>query len=138
MAGIVVAVVVVVAATAFGLLRRARDGRIRAVSHIVSRPSPELAGLGVRPGVVTLLQFSSAFCAPCRATRVVCEQVARTAEGVAHVEVDAESHLAAVRELGIRRTPTVLVISPTGVIVGRAEGTPTLAHVRAAIGAVHA
>lgn len=133
-AGLIAAVAVIVAAAAFGVLRKARDGRVRAVSM----SSPALARLGVRPGQTTLLQFSSAFCAPCRATRVVCEQVARTTPGVAHVEVDAESHLDAVRELGIRRTPTVLVVSPSGVIVGRAEGTPTLSHVRAALGAVHA
>jgi thiol-disulfide isomerase/thioredoxin len=131
-AGVIAAVAVVLAAAVFGLLRKARDGRVRAVSM----SSPALEKLGVQPGRVTLLQFSSAFCAPCRATRVVCEQVARTTPGVAHVEVDAESNLAAVRELGIRRTPTVLVISAGGAIVGRAEGKPTLAQVRAALEAV--
>ena len=131
-AGVIAAAAVLLAAAIFGLLRRARDGKVRAVS--VS--SPALETLGVRPGRITLLQFSSAFCAPCRATRVICAEVARTTPGVTHLEVDAESHLAAVRELGIRRTPTVLVISPDTTIVGRAEGTPTLAQVRAALGAV--
>ena len=41
----------------------------------------------------TLLQFSSAFCAPCRATRRVLADVAEVVPGVAHVEVDAEHHL---------------------------------------------
>jgi hypothetical protein len=54
----------------------------------------DLEKLGVTPGTpVTLLQFSTAFCAPCRATRVYCADLARTIPGVRHVEVDAESHL---------------------------------------------
>ncbi|WP_117213316.1 TlpA family protein disulfide reductase [Allorhizocola rhizosphaerae] len=131
-AGLIVAVAVILAAAAFGVLRRARDGRVRAVSM----SSPALEQLGVRPGQVTLVQFSSAFCAPCRTTRVVCAEVARTTPGVTHVEVDAESHLAQVRELGIRRTPTVLIVSPTGEVIRRAEGAPTLAQLRAALSAL--
>ena len=68
-----------------------------------------LAALGVGPAQATLLQFSSAFCAPCRALRRVSSEVAAMVTGVQHVEVDAESHLEAVRALGIWRTPTLLV-----------------------------
>ncbi|MBV1850316.1 thioredoxin family protein [Catellatospora sp. NEAU-YM18] len=92
-----------------------------------------LRELGVPTGTVTLLQFSSAFCAPCRATRVICAHVAETVPGVAHVEIDAESRLEAVRALDIWRTPTVLVIDATGRIAGRAQGTPTRAQVLAAV-----
>jgi thiol-disulfide isomerase/thioredoxin len=94
---------------------------------------PVLAALGVPPGEVTLLQFSSAFCAPCRATRVVCAEVARATPGVAHVEVDAESRLDAVRALDIWKTPTVLIVDADGRIAGRAQGTPTRAQVLAAV-----
>ena len=98
------------------------------------QPDPRLlADLGVRPGAVTLLQFSSAFCAPCRATRLVCAQVAGMLDGVRHVEVDAESHLEAVRALGVERTPTVFVIDAAGRVVRRATGAPTRAHVVAAV-----
>ncbi len=62
----------------------------------------------------TLLQFSSAFCAPCRATRRVLAEVADVVPGVAHVEVDAEHHLEAVRRLGVLRTPTTLVLAADG------------------------
>ena len=48
----------------------------------------------------TLLQFSSAFCAPCRATRRTLAEVAAMVPGVTHVEVDAEHHLDLVRRLG--------------------------------------
>jgi thiol-disulfide isomerase/thioredoxin len=72
-----------------------------------------------------LLQFSSAFCAPCRATRHVLDAVAATDPGVRHVEVDAEHHLDVVRRLGILRTPTTLVLGPDGREVTRATGAPT-------------
>ena len=82
----------------------------------------------------TLVQFSSAFCSPCRATRRVLEEVATTVEGVAHIEVDAESHLELVRRLDVRRTPTVLVLDPAGTVVRRASGQPRKVDVIAALG----
>lgn len=82
----------------------------------------------------TLVQFSSAFCAPCRATRRVLGEVAGLVPGVAHVEIDAESRLDLVRELGILRTPTVLVLDAAGRVVRRAAGQPRKADVIAALG----
>ena len=55
-------------------------------------------------------------------------------DGVAHVEIDAESHLELVRRLDIRRTPTVLVLGPDGRIAKRASGQPRKADVIAALG----
>jgi thiol-disulfide isomerase/thioredoxin len=83
----------------------------------------------------TLLQFSTAFCAPCRATRRILADVAGLTDGVAHVEIDAESRLDLVRELGVLRTPTVLVLAADGTIVRRASGQPRKPDVIAAIGA---
>jgi thiol-disulfide isomerase/thioredoxin len=83
----------------------------------------------------TLLQFSSAFCAPCRATRRTLAEVESMVEGVRHVELDAESHLDLVRRLDILRTPTVLVLDATGAIVTRASGQPRKPDVIAALGA---
>ncbi|MDT0446308.1 TlpA family protein disulfide reductase [Streptomyces johnsoniae] len=82
----------------------------------------------------TLVQFSTAFCRPCRATRQVLAEVAGMVEGVAHVEIDAESRLALVRELGIRATPTVLVLDAAGREMRRAAGQPRKADVIAALG----
>jgi thiol-disulfide isomerase/thioredoxin len=84
----------------------------------------------------TLLQFSSAFCAPCRATRVILADVAGRVPGIAHVEVDAESHLDLVRALGVLRTPTVFVLGADGAISARASGQPRKADVIGALGAV--
>ncbi|GAA4938967.1 hypothetical protein GCM10023224_20390 [Streptomonospora halophila] len=89
------------------------------------------AGLGER---ATLVQFSTAFCQPCRATRRVLAEVSSMVEGVAHVEVDAESHLDLVRRLDIMRTPTVLVLDAGGRITQRAAGQPRKPDVIAALG----
>jgi thiol-disulfide isomerase/thioredoxin len=88
--------------------------------------------LGAR---ATLLQFSSAFCAPCRATRRILAEVAGMTEGVAHIEIAAEARLDLVRELNVLRTPTVLVLAGDGRIVRRASGQPRKPDVIAAIGA---
>jgi MYXO-CTERM domain-containing protein len=136
--GLVVAAVALAAATAFGLWRRRRDGRLRATSTQPRDTPPSvpalLTALGVLEGTpATLLQFSSAFCAPCRAVRRVCADVAGAVDGVRHVEVDAESHLDAVRELGIWRTPTVLIVDRSGRVVQRASGVPAKGQVIAAV-----
>ncbi|MEU6217563.1 thioredoxin family protein [Streptomyces sp. NPDC047022] len=84
----------------------------------------------------TLVQFSSAFCAPCRATRRILTEVAAMVPGVAHVEIDAEQRLELVRALDVVRTPTVLVLDAEGRIVRRAAGRPRTADVIAALGEV--
>ena len=140
---VLVVVVVLLTATAFGLWRMRQDGRIRGVDPSGSGPADELdpgsrlsaadleTSLGER---ATLVQFSTAFCQPCRATRRVLAQVAEQVPGVAHVEIDAESHLDLVRRLDVRRTPTVFVLDADGVIVRRAVGAPRPADVVAALG----
>lgn len=87
--------------------------------------------LGVR---ATLVQFSTAFCQPCRATRRVLAEVAGMVAGVAHVEIDAEERLELVRRLEILGTPTVLVLDADGLLVRRASGQPRRVDVIAALG----
>lgn len=72
----------------------------------------------------TLVQFSSAFCQPCRATRLLLEDVAASTQGVAHIEIDAEAHLDLVREMGVTRTPTTFILNAQGDIVGKSVGLP--------------
>ncbi len=95
------------------------------------------AGLGIDTTgsgtALTLVQFSSAFCAPCRTTRVLCEEIARTTPAVRHVEIDAESHLDAVRALDVRRTPTLFIVDRTGRILRRASGAPDRTGLRGAV-----
>jgi thiol-disulfide isomerase/thioredoxin len=125
--GLWVALGAVVAAMVFGLWRLISDGRFRQPTASVESASllagtPWAGALGER---ATFVQFSSAFCAPCRATRRVLSEVVAGTEGVAHVEIDAELHLDVVRRLGILRTPTTLVLDPGGRELGRAVGAPT-------------
>ena len=56
-------------------------------------------------------------------------------DGVAHVEIDAESRLDLVRRLDVLRTPTMFVLGRDGQITHRASGQPRKAEVIAAIGA---
>jgi len=129
-----VCVVVLALASAYGVLHGRRSGRVR----VRGRDDGKRLGtaeLGRELGErATLVQFSSAFCAPCRATRRVLGEVAGMVPGVAHVELDAEDHLDLVRELDILKTPTVLVLDADGHVVRRATGQPRRADVIAALG----
>lgn len=84
----------------------------------------------------TLVQFSSAFCSPCRATRALLEDVTAEMSDVVHVEIDAESQLELVRKLDIRSTPTTLFVDRNGHEVGRAMGAPKRDQVLTAISAI--
>ncbi|MFF3397476.1 TlpA family protein disulfide reductase [Streptomyces sp. NPDC002659] len=130
----VVCAVVLAAASVFGVWRRRSGGRLKVRGRDAGRRlgADELgAELGER---ATLVQFSSAFCQPCRATRRTLAEVTAMVDGVTHVEIDAEERLALVRELGILGTPTVLVLDADGRIVTRASGQPRRADVIAALG----
>jgi len=123
------------ASASFGVWWSRRDGRTRDVAD-GRLGADDLAALGIAtPGQrATLVQFSSAFCAPCRATRRILGEVADMVDGVTYAEVDAESHLDAVRRFGVLRTPTVLVLDRDARVVVRASGLPRKADVLAAVG----
>lgn len=147
MTGLVIALAAVVLALGFGGYRAVTDGRFRgthrvrgteqagddraqagvegadavtAWSHVTSSVGD--AVLGER---ATLVQFSSAFCAPCRAARRTLSDVAAAVPGVVHLEIDAEHHLELVRAVDVLRTPTTLVLDAAGREVTRASGAPT-------------
>ena len=84
----------------------------------------------------TLVQFSSAFCAPCRTTRVILADVASSADGIVHHDIDAEAELDLVRELSILRTPTTLILDSAGREITRAAGAPRRDQVIAALEAL--
>ncbi|WP_189310633.1 thioredoxin family protein [Streptomyces brasiliensis] len=134
MTGLVVCVAVLAVASVYGVLHKRRNGRVRVRARDDGKRlgAAELGDeLGER---ATLVQFSSAFCAPCRATRRVLGEVAGMVPGVTHVEIDAEANLDLVRELDILKTPTVLVLDADGRVVRRATGLPRKADVIAALG----
>jgi thiol-disulfide isomerase/thioredoxin len=145
-AGAWVLISAVAAALGFGGYRAIVDGRFSGTHRVrggqaattVTAPASVLEGadleheLGER---ATLLQFSSAFCAPCRATRRVLADIADAVPGVVHVEVDAEHHLELVRRLGVLRTPTTLILDSHGAEITRAAGAPRKEQVLSSLAA---
>ncbi|MFT4187092.1 MAG: thioredoxin family protein [Aeromicrobium sp.] len=137
MSGVWVLLAAVVAAGAVALAKRWWDGRFRAAGEGTDVDVVTAEEIGAPLGErATLLQFSSAFCAPCRATRLVLAEVAAGRDDVAHVEVDAEANLGLVRRLGVLRTPTVVVLDGRGAVRGRASGAPRREQVEAALAVV--
>ena len=129
--------IVLVLATGYGLWYQRTRGEFRR-KKTVNGPTLTAAIVGTELGArATMVQFSSAFCTPCRATKVLLEDMVKTLSDVRYAHVDAESHLELVRELDIRSTPTTLFLNHAGVEVGRAMGTPKRAQVHAALAAIH-
>jgi thiol-disulfide isomerase/thioredoxin len=127
-------VIVLAIATAFGFWHNRSRGKVVVKSDKGLITAAMIgADLGSR---ATLLQFSSAFCGPCRATRLLIEDVTADMADVAHVEVDAEANLELVRKLDIRSTPTTLFLDSLGHEVGRAMGAPKRDQVLKAISAI--
>ena len=129
-----------VLATVGALIVRRRGGRLTGSGlggsrRPITRPRPLTgADLGQPLGSrATLLQFSSSFCAPCRAAKQLLADVAARDDGVAHVEINVADRMDLVRLLDVRRTPTVFVLGPQGQITRRASGLPRRDEVVAAV-----
>ena len=130
-------VVVLALAIAFGVWYTRSRGEFRR-KKTVNGPKLDASIIGVELGSrVTMVQFSSAFCSPCRATKALLEDMVKTMRDVRYAHIDAESHLELVRQLDIRSTPTTLFLNAAGVEVGRAMGTPKRSQVLAAVNAIH-
>ena len=129
----------VLAGTVFGMWQQ------RLARPVLGGPARPGGGRSARPltaddlgierlgGNATLVLFSTAFCAPCRHTRVILRDVADRLPGVRFVDIDAESHLELVRALGVVKTPTVLIVDAHGRERTRAVGQPRSADVMAAL-----
>ncbi|GEL93932.1 thioredoxin family protein [Cellulomonas composti] len=139
-------------ATLVGLWWRSRNGRYSAVPPDVVRAAEAYdegaadahdegrddrlrpAELGIALGsVATFVQLSSEVCAPCRRTHAVLAELAAHEPGVSHVELDVAQHLDLVRRFHVMRTPTVLVLDPSGVVVGRMSGATDRRHAHHAL-----
>jgi thiol-disulfide isomerase/thioredoxin len=122
---VVVAALVVTALAAWW--QRTRSGALRGVEGGEDVPPNavfERLGIRATEADLTVVQFSTAFCAPCRATKARLEQMQRSRPGLAVVQIDAESHLDEVRELDVRRTPTLFYLDRAGRLIGRSSGAP--------------
>jgi thioredoxin-like negative regulator of GroEL len=144
--GLIVLVVALVAAGVAGFAMRLRQGRFRSPSRtdaadstrssasgIVLTASDLGAPLGQRG---TLVQFSTEFCAYCPQTRELLTELARTRDGLAFVEIDADDRMDLARRLHVFTTPTILVLAADGSIASRAAGQPRMSDVLAAVGGV--
>ena len=128
--------IVLAIASAYGFWWKKREGAIRTKKAVPgNRLNAEILGedLGSR---ATMVQFSSAFCAPCKATHALLSQMVIPMDDVKHIHIDAESHLELVRQLDIRSTPTTIFLNREGIEVGRAAGTPKRDQVVAALAAI--
>lgn len=128
---------VLISASAYGFWYQRTRGKVnqRHVTPSAPRLTAEIIGapLGSR---VTLVQFSSAFCTPCRATKFLLQDIVSKMDDVVHVDIDAEAHLDLVRQLDIRSTPTTLILDRNGIEVGRAVGAAKREQVMAALESV--
>ena len=132
--GAYVLLAVLALSVAFGIYRKVSDGRLR--EEIV----PPLQGLSEHlhldhdhPPQVTLLQFSSEFCQPCRVTNKLLDEVTNSFPAICHIELDVVEHMDLVKTYGITRTPTTLIIDKSGTVHFRATGVPKKAELTAAV-----
>jgi len=136
MGALVLAAVLAVTVLASWWLRT-RNGALRTVDEPSGTAQAVLRRLGATPeaAALTIVQFSTAFCAPCRATKARLEQLQASRPDLAVVHVDAESHLDEVRELDVRRTPTLFYLDRDGRLIGRSSGAPAPAELTALVDA---
>ena len=126
--------IVLALASAYGIWYQRSRGAIRDKERAGIITAQMIgAPLGTR---ASLVQFSSAFCTPCRATRALLENVVEGLSDVVHIDIDAEDHLELVRELNILSTPTTLILDSRGHEVGRAVGAPKREQVLNALAAI--
>ena len=129
-------VIVLALAIAFGVWYTRSRGEFRK-KKTINGPTLDAGIIGVELGArVTMMQFSSAFCSPCRATKALLEDMVKSMPDVRYAHIDAESHLELVRKLDIRSTPTTLFLNGDGIEVGRAMGTPKRSQVLDAVNAI--
>lgn len=111
-----------------GVVWRVGDGRRRGGAGTV-----DLAGLGVVPGRVTLVQFSTQTCARCPQVRRMLQGIASARADLDHVDVDLTHR----PDLSVRHrvlsTPTTFVIGADAALVARFTGVPRRADVEAAL-----
>ena len=123
MDGVLVVVVVLALAGAFGIYRQKTEGTVKAVQPSVV-PAPVDHGIGELGERGTILQFSSAFCQPCKAAKVISKDIANIVPGVKHIDIDAESNLELVRTFNVMRTPTIFVLNKDGQVSAKISGVP--------------
>jgi len=122
--------------TVIGVVMHFRAGHIRKTIREVLLTEDDLGQ--TLAAKATFVQFSTAFCQPCRATKLMLNAITKDNSDIGHIEIDAESHLDLVRKFHITRTPTTLVVDRSGRVIGKAVGLPKKQEVLATISALSA
>ena len=120
--------------TVIGVVMHFRAGHIRKTIREVLLTEEDLGQ--TLAAKATFVQFSTAFCQPCRATKLMLNALTKDTPEIGHIEIDAESHLDLVRKFHITRTPTTLVVDRSGRVIGKAVGLPKKQEVLATIAAL--
>jgi len=128
-------ILVLLVASAFGFWWRQNQGRMKSAKgphNFISKNE-----IGVELGIrVTIVQFSSAFCSPCKATAAIIKNLVKDLDDVVYVQIQSEQNIPLIEKFDIRSTPTVIFFNGMGMEVGRAMGTPTNDQVLASIASV--
>lgn len=128
MTGVWVALGTLALAVVLGLAWQARQGRIRRGAAALPPALQEyLDEAGAYDGL-TLLMLSAPMCARCPQARAVLDEVVTLIHPVRRLELDLGAHPTVARDLGVRSTPTTLVISRTGHELARVTGVPRRAE----------
>lgn len=121
----------VAAATAIGLVWRARQGRVRPLDDGTAVSVKDIPGIRRFGSGATLLQFSTEICSPCKATHALLDRLATELPAVTHVDVDVSNRPDLAALFRIMQTPTTLILDRRGIVRARIGGTPRIDSLRA-------
>ena len=128
-------ILVLALATGFGFWWRSKQGKFKNAKASGTYISKAELGIDLASRV-TIVQFSSAFCSPCKATAAIITNLTKEISDVAYIQIKSEERLDLIEKFKIQSTPTVVLFDKSGLEVGRAVGTPTKEQVLASIAAV--
>lgn len=134
MTGITILVVVLIAATAFGLFHRSRAGKVRTTT-VDSAPEIRtlLTDAGASTGTPTVLHFSAEWCGPCAAVRRVVGKVLEDLDGPVELELDIDANPELARAFGVLSLPTTFVLDDDLIERSRISGVPKAEALRSAL-----
>lgn len=98
------------------------------------RPPRRLVALDLEELAVegpALVQFTTRYCAPCRAARPELEAAAGRAS-IRYTQIDVGDHPEVARRYGVRTVPTIVVATRSGRVLGKWTAMPAAAEISAA------
>jgi thiol-disulfide isomerase/thioredoxin len=119
LAALAITVGLVAVTTVLGVVWRTGQGRIRRATTVSDAAA--LPGIDLAPGA-TLVQFSSEYCTPCRATARVLHELADARAELGHVEIDVAERPELAARFRVLQTPTTLVLDGDGRVRARIGG----------------